>query len=117
MTLLHVFVFSLSFALYKACPSGWATHGDMCYHFSRDVESWPGAVIMCQIMGGTLVEIETLQENVYLQAQLKGFNSSKYFWIALSDVVEEGSWNWMVSKTQPEFINWASTEPNNYNKG
>lgn len=28
-----------------ACPDGWLSHGENCYHFSHDRETFPGAKV------------------------------------------------------------------------
>ncbi|XP_053374323.1 perlucin-like protein [Mercenaria mercenaria] len=96
------------------CPNGWTRHGPTCYHFSHDTEDWPGALIMCERMGGNLVEVDGADEDKYLVSQVKVFNQA--YWIGLSDVMEEGSWIWMVSKNPIEsgsYSNWSPGEPDN----
>ena len=43
------------------------------------------------------------------------FNTEAY-WIGLSDVMEEGSWVWMISNTPIEsgvYTNWSPGQPDN----
>jgi hypothetical protein len=30
------------------CPPGWVKHEQSCYHFSHDIETWPGAYVSYQ---------------------------------------------------------------------
>ncbi|XP_045207888.2 CD209 antigen-like protein A [Mercenaria mercenaria] len=97
-----------------SCPDGWTSHGAKCYHFSHDEESLPVAALVCQQMGGTLAEIETAEENVYLTSEVKLLKN--YFWIGLTDVQEEGVWRWYTSKrllTSTGFSSWAPGRPDN----
>ncbi|KAL4222469.1 C-type lectin (CTL) or carbohydrate-recognition domain (CRD) [Mactra antiquata] len=95
----------------STCPNGWTRHNDSCYLFSHDKEDWPGATVMCKLMGGDLVEIQTEAEAKYLSQQVKLYNES--YWIALSDASEEGSWQWMISKDPVTYTNWAPGQPDN----
>ncbi|XP_045207896.2 C-type lectin domain family 4 member M-like [Mercenaria mercenaria] len=100
----------------SSCPNGWTRHDASCYHFSHDTESMPVAAIVCQQMGGLLAEIESPEEGGFLSAQAKSLNHD--FWIALSDIQEEGIWLWYGSKTPlatTGYKNWANHEPDNYN--
>ncbi|KAL4223856.1 hypothetical protein ACF0H5_017320 [Mactra antiquata] len=95
-----------------ACPNGWMRHGQMCYHFSNEVENWASAKVICEAMKGQLVEIETAEENYFLGQQAK-LNNHRNYWIALSDVIEEGIWVWMNTLTPVQFTQWHRNEPNN----
>ncbi|XP_060566253.1 hepatic lectin-like [Ruditapes philippinarum] len=94
--------------------SGWLRHGNKCYHFSHDKESWINALNMCKLFGGNLVEVETATENSYIAAivKLRGLE----YWIGLTDVFEEGIWLWISNKNQLSdsgYVNWRHGEPNN----
>nr|ANG56319.1 C-type lectin [Meretrix meretrix] len=96
------------------CPNGWLRHESSCYHFSHDTEDWPGAVVMCEKMGGNLLEIDGPLEGQYITSQVKLFN--KAYWIGLSDVMEEGTWMWMGSNNPLEpgsYSNWLPGQPSN----
>ncbi|XP_053381172.1 low affinity immunoglobulin epsilon Fc receptor-like [Mercenaria mercenaria] len=98
----------------KGCPSGWLRHENKCYHFSHDTETWLGAIDMCSLLGGKLVEIETATENSYLAANAKLFKL--VYWVGLTDVQEENIWVWIKSKAKladTGFSSWAPNEPNN----
>lgn len=43
-SLLFVHSLSSGFAV-CSCPDGWLTHGETCYHFSHDRETFPGAKV------------------------------------------------------------------------
>ncbi|XP_045209428.1 perlucin-like protein [Mercenaria mercenaria] len=105
---------SLVYSVHASCPSGWLRHNNTCYHFSHDTEAWSNAVAMCHMLDGKLVEIETADENAFLASMSMRFN--KNYWIALSDIQEEGIWVWMESKkplSQIRFSHWHSGQPDN----
>ncbi|XP_060573179.1 perlucin-like protein [Ruditapes philippinarum] len=105
---------SLFWSLDASCPSGWMRHNNACYHFSHDLEDWSSAMNMCHILGGTLVEIETAAENAFLASMAINFNEN--YWIALSDIQEEGVWVWMETNTpmsQTGYSNWMPGAPDN----
>ncbi|XP_060573178.1 perlucin-like protein [Ruditapes philippinarum] len=106
---------SLSWRLHASTsPNGWMRHDKSCYHFSHDQEDWPNAMTMCHILGGKLVEIESAAENAFLISMATRFN--KNYWIALSDIQEEGVWVWMETKnpiSETEFSYWHPGEPDN----
>lgn len=91
------------------------THGTTCYHFSHDTENWIGALQFCRELNGQLVEINDAQTNSFIEAQVKLRNVN--FWIALSDVEEEGTWTWMNSDTpltSQSFNDWFPGQPDNF---
>ncbi|XP_060597514.1 perlucin-like protein [Ruditapes philippinarum] len=77
------------------CPTGFVTHGASCYHFSHDTESWIGAMNTCRELDSHLVEINDESENKFLELSAKLLKT--VYWIALSDIREEGTWVWMNS--------------------
>ncbi|KAL4223837.1 CD209 antigen-like protein [Mactra antiquata] len=94
-----------------SCLDGWLKHGGTCYHFSSTQMDWSGAKVMCEAMTGQLVEIDTTDENYYLGQHVK--STGRSYWIALTDITEEGIWMWMNSHTKPSFYTWEPNEPNN----
>ncbi|XP_045191035.2 perlucin-like protein [Mercenaria mercenaria] len=117
-----IFCLTILSACYTAgvscCSVGWEAHGDSCYHFSHDSETWTGAWDFCRILKGKLVEINSPQENIYLESQAKRLN--KTFWIGLTDILQDGTFVWMDSSTpltSSGFSDWAPGEPNNFVQG
>ncbi|XP_053381171.1 low affinity immunoglobulin epsilon Fc receptor-like [Mercenaria mercenaria] len=104
----------LGLAVSNNCPNEWIHYDTSCYHFSHDTESMPVADLVCQHMGGHLVEIETAAENAYLAAKANGLKAQ--FWTGLSDIQQESVWVWYGSErplSSTGFQNWAPNEPNN----
>ncbi|KAL3861561.1 hypothetical protein ACJMK2_007589 [Sinanodonta woodiana] len=94
-----------------SCPAAWIQHGDSCYHFSHDKESWGEAFTFCKILGGYLVEIGTEGEAKYIENQVNMFNDK--YWVGASDVLVEGEYIWMTSMTNVSYANWGPGQPDN----
>merc|ERR1712179_152536 len=83
------------------CPQRWHAFGNKCYFASHDAEDWPGAMTLCRFLGGELVEIESVEERMFL-VNLTRHNkdhSKSGFWIGLNDIEREGTWVWVQDKT------------------
>ncbi|XP_045209767.2 perlucin-like protein [Mercenaria mercenaria] len=107
-------ILQVSLSSVSSCPNGWIRHGNSCYHFSHDLEPWTGALAMCHVMGGKLLEIESAAENAYIATVTSSRNHA--YWTGLSDIQEEGIWIWMESNLKLSsnvYTNWSSGEPNN----
>ncbi|XP_052812435.1 perlucin-like protein [Mya arenaria] len=94
------------------CRSGWLSHANSCYFFSRDTQTWILAKMYCEAFRGHLVEIETVFENSFIQHQINNLNKS--FWIGASDVEVEGEWRWVGTDTTMSFTHWRLNEPDSY---
>ncbi|KAH3713081.1 C-type lectin domain family 17, member A-like isoform X2 [Dreissena polymorpha] len=96
------------------CPDGFLTHGEKCYHFSHDTETYSGARAICSedLGNGYLVEIDSMEENNFLAGEAKRLN--QYYRIGLNDLAEEGQWVWSHSLRHAEFTKWTPGEPDNW---
>eukprot|EP00929_Paragymnodinium_shiwhaense_P072586 TRINITY_DN36843_c0_g1_i3.p1 TRINITY_DN36843_c0_g1~~TRINITY_DN36843_c0_g1_i3.p1 ORF type:complete len:834 (-),score=57.36 TRINITY_DN36843_c0_g1_i3:149-2650(-) len=105
-----------SVVLYSVCEStgtipGWRQFGTKVYkaELSKPL-TFMEALAACQEMGGTLVTIDSEDENSFLK-QLVGDNMA---WIGLSltDNGEEGvAWSWAGGRRLQGYANWAEKEP------
>merc|ERR1711962_863096 len=59
--------------------------------FSEDTKSWDDATGFCELLGGNLVEIRSMEMNycILLHAQLKGLHAYRY-WHSGNDIDNEG---------------------------
>ncbi|KAL3883520.1 hypothetical protein ACJMK2_029776 [Sinanodonta woodiana] len=92
------------------CSTGWTRHERSCYHFSHDKEEWPSAQFFCNTLGGYLAEVQDGAEASFLENQVNLLQSTDtQFWIGGSDVLVEGEWVWMTSKTRidPQVLHWG----------
>ncbi|XP_052788248.1 perlucin-like protein [Mya arenaria] len=103
---------SLLEGYYCDCRGGWVKNGHTCYHFSHDTENWIDAKLVCQALQGSLVVIESQQENDFLQNQIQSLNH-EWYWTALSDMEEEHNWGWMGDRKTAlvYYTNWDHGEP------
>ncbi|XP_052778221.1 low affinity immunoglobulin epsilon Fc receptor-like [Mya arenaria] len=112
------FVFFLWLLLFEGfdcdCRDGWVKHGASCYYFSHDTETWIGATQICKALQGSLVTIESQQENDFLTSQIHTLKQ-EWYWIALCNLENEGTWVWMgEGKSTPAvYTTWDHGEPNN----
>ncbi|XP_052788768.1 perlucin-like protein [Mya arenaria] len=99
------------------CRDGWVVHGHTCYHFSHDTENWIDAKLVCQALQGSLVVIESQEENDFLQNQIQSLNHD-WYWTALSDLEEEHNWGWMGDRKTAlvYYTNWDHGEPSSSNQ-
>nr|AXN75969.1 lectin [Sinonovacula constricta] len=100
-----------------ACRDGWMPHGNQCYLFSHDIEPWSNAFDICKILGGFLVEVETAEEDRFLISQIQ--NLGGWYWIGLTDLSEEGTFEWMTSGsrlTSSSYSGWFPGVPDNTNQ-
>ncbi|XP_056001033.1 perlucin-like [Ostrea edulis] len=98
------------------CPSGFVHHGSSCYLFvMNSTSSWIGAANFCKIRHGNLVEIESAEENNFIERELRKLPlpEEKEFWIGASDRIREGEWTWFTTLSPMNFTAWQPGEPNN----
>ncbi|XP_053381833.1 perlucin-like protein [Mercenaria mercenaria] len=92
------------------CPSGWMRHEDSCYHFSHDTEPWMLAQEVCKTFGGTLADITSQKEDVFLQNEVQRLKVNH--WVGGNDLMNEGEWQWINTNEDFSYTNWKVGEPN-----
>merc|ERR1719334_2379709 len=98
-------------------PGGWIPLNYHCYLLSPTKLNWFQAQQFCEDKGGYLAEILSQSEQTNLEALL---NIGKYnnYWIGLSDLAQEGKFQWQHSFTPlGEYKAWCSGEPDNKGSG
>ncbi|XP_045190982.2 perlucin-like [Mercenaria mercenaria] len=94
------------------CPDGFVNHGNSCYHFSHDTETWLDALDACEkLYSAYLAEIEGPDENNFLTNEVNLLRSD--FWIGANDMQVEGEWKWFTSKTDVKYSAWSPGNPSN----
>ncbi|XP_058889912.1 macrophage mannose receptor 1-like [Acipenser ruthenus] len=94
------------------CQDPWRPYDNKCYYISSDVKSWPDARSDCEMRGGDLMSISTVQERTWIRTQI---GVSNIYWIGLNDVVSEGVWEWSDgSPFLEELQNWRPGQPDNW---
>lgn len=79
-------------------------------YYLLSVSTWSDAEAVAQRMGGHLATIRNASENTFVHTV---FGTSKYLWIGINDVAEEGTFTWVSGETST-YTNWASGEPSNH---
>ncbi|MGH0164673.1 UNVERIFIED_CONTAM: hypothetical protein FKN15_047304 [Acipenser sinensis] len=88
------------------CQDPWRPYDNKCYYISSDVKSWPDARSDCEMRGGDLMSISSVQERIGV---------SNIYWIGLNDVASEGVWEWSDgSPFLEELQNWRPGQPDNW---
>ncbi|KAK7503121.1 hypothetical protein BaRGS_00005747 [Batillaria attramentaria] len=94
------------------CKVGWTRFQDSCYVLLREHVPWTSAKIMCEALGGGLLEIHSKAENDFI-TQLARHNGREYLWLGLTDLAHEGKWVWISNGQAPDYNNFLGTAPNN----
>ncbi|XP_061195148.1 C-type lectin 37Db-like [Saccostrea echinata] len=67
----------------------------------------------CKGLSAKLVEIETRDENDFLQHHLQNMMHGHNYWIGLTDAIVENEWLWMSTQQEAHFTNWGLLQPDN----
>ncbi|XP_032025387.1 CD209 antigen isoform X6 [Hylobates moloch] len=99
--------------LCRPCPWEWTFFQGNCYFMSNSQRDWHDSVTACQEVGAQLVVIKSAEEQNFLQ--LQSSRSNRFTWMGLSDLNQEGTWQWVDgSPLSPSFKQyWNRGEPNN----
>nr|XP_022307439.1 perlucin-like protein isoform X1 [Crassostrea virginica] len=95
--------------LTKGCKSGWKAYGGHCYLYIKTPHNWFEAQMKCREFGGTLVQIDSKEENDWLLKTLPKERS----WLDHTDVGTEGTWKLFSTGRSPTFTNWSKGQPDN----
>ncbi|XP_033935303.1 galactose-specific lectin nattectin-like [Pseudochaenichthys georgianus] len=101
----------------KRCPDGWERHGGKCYNFSIIKATWTRSGADCRRTGGDLVQIESSEEQKFLEQTLRCYmtEDEDKFWIGLTDSETEGAWLWTDGSALDRRLDfWSKGEPDNY---
>ncbi|XP_078318954.1 uncharacterized protein LOC111119491 [Crassostrea virginica] len=98
-----------SFKNSVTCKPDWVKFGDNCYHLVRGKKSWMDAFKTCHALGSGLVDVGSSEENSFLHKLANGHQ----VWIAASDSIKEGTWQWFGSNQLLHYTNWDSRQPDN----
>ncbi|XP_034318513.2 perlucin-like protein isoform X1 [Magallana gigas] len=98
------------------CERGWVQFGKKCYKFSHSTATFKDAMVMCNNNGGRLLELQSREEEnwVDLQCRVRGYGFG--VWLGLTDLQREGQYVTMSDAHRPRYSNWMRGEPNNGNR-
>jgi len=68
--------------------------------------TWQEAKLVCELAGGHLACVETIEENVFLIE----FAAKRRGWLGATDEEQEGKWKW-VNGSDSAFKGWSPGEP------
>uniref|UniRef100_A0A8W8NZ14 C-type lectin domain-containing protein n=1 Tax=Magallana gigas TaxID=29159 RepID=A0A8W8NZ14_MAGGI len=81
------------------------------YWVGKDLATWHGAEVICSNIGANLVEIESPEEEDFIQSLV--FNLTESVWLGATDIAEEGTWLSAEKNTTLTYENWYPGQPNN----
>ncbi|GFT23252.1 macrophage mannose receptor 1 [Nephila pilipes] len=94
------------------CKKGWYAHRDRCYLpvglTEKDKANWTDASQICQHLGGYLVSIRNVEDQVYLAYLMQSLKDD--VWIGFHDTLLSGRYYW-VDNSDVRYTNWAPGEP------
>ena len=91
------------------CDPGWSYFNGYCYFTSETCTNWTNALQKCHGDNSVLIDVNTNEENVYIQHRHNGDKS----WLGLNDRSTEGDFTW-VDHEHGNFTAWAKNQPNNF---
>uniref|UniRef100_A0A3Q3GFB5 Galactose-specific lectin nattectin-like n=1 Tax=Labrus bergylta TaxID=56723 RepID=A0A3Q3GFB5_9LABR len=96
----------------KACPDGWAKHGERCYMFFNDKKTWCEAESHCVEQGGNLFSLHTPEDADFVRnVVLSATGARTATWLGSHD----SNNCWLNSDgSKFDFQAWGPGEPNNY---
>ncbi|XP_063411536.1 brevican core protein-like [Mytilus trossulus] len=97
------------------CPETVAFFRGSKYIFKCNTATWSNSEANCNVLGGHLTSVETVDENTFLLDVItlmlnKQLIKKAYFWIGLTDNTDEMSYKWLSG--QPlNYSNWYQGPP------
>jgi hypothetical protein len=90
-------------------PEDATMFGDHAYSASSATTGWNEAKLMCELAGGHLVYIESMEEWNFMMKLATG----PRYWIGATDQEEQGNWRWLNGGAL-EFKAWGRGQPDNH---
>ncbi|KAK6483312.1 C-type lectin domain family 4 member A-like [Huso huso] len=94
------------------CSTNWVRFSGKCYFFSPDTMSWYSSRDDCKLQGGSLVIIESREEQDFLLKRMKRVPGTAwdYYWIGLYSFNSGEQWRW-VDRTALQEGYWRRGQP------
>ena len=106
---MHFFFVSLR-VFVDFCENGWSGLGGYCYEYNEKNRNWVSANAACRSSGGFLVDIQSQEENEFVQKLIT--DGTRQTLIGYRDVIRENRFIWDRTGTPGNFTNWNKGEPN-----
>ncbi|XP_062585891.1 C-type lectin domain family 17, member A-like [Saccostrea cucullata] len=94
----------------EACWPGWFPFAGHCYQLHTEGAPFEDAVIRCQTEGAYLVEVDSVEENMWITEE---FGDYAWIWLGFNDREMEGTFKWTRPGSHVVFTNWRPGEPSN----
>merc|ERR1712126_126252 len=94
----------------SACEYPWVQIGpnSKCYLVTHEKVTWYEGDMLCKQSGGMLAEPRSAAETELIDQFCL---SDGYYWIGLTDLVEEGTFLWDSDYSVPDYTNWNPGHP------
>jgi len=80
--------------------------------------TWQVAESFCQDIGGQLATLDSEEKQRSIASFIDDNEGYTYmYWIGLTDIDTEGSWQWSTGSPMGSYSNWDDGEPNNWEGG
>ncbi|KAL3831503.1 hypothetical protein ACJMK2_023244 [Sinanodonta woodiana] len=101
----------------RTCPALFEKHGNSCYFSVPIAETWLNAKLICHLLDADLLKMDNQNEENVVAGVIKRSkaNSYPYLWIDGTDLMIEGTFQWLRTNGQPEklgYNGWSKGEPN-----
>lgn len=96
-----------------SCPKDWLQNNSQCYYFSVVKSSWKQSREDCKLNGSYLVNILDRQEQDFIT----GNRGRHLYWIGLTDIHKEGTWNWLDGSALQKDRFWRCDQPDDKGEG
>jgi hypothetical protein len=90
-------------------PGELVGNAGQCYLFGAEAASWAAASAACTDWGGTLVRIDSPEEEDLINQNTVGDS-----WIGLNDLETEGEMRWGEGGALATFTDWAPNQPDDF---
>ncbi|XP_075129095.1 hepatic lectin-like [Leptodactylus fuscus] len=98
----------------KTCEAGWKKFDTSCYYLTIVKDEWSKTRSTCLAKEADLAVVTSDREQIFLSSY-SGASSSKWYWIGLHDMEDEGTWIWVDGTNfETSYKHWKKGEPNNY---
>ena len=104
--------FCMTSSVDAAVPNNASKYKGHYYKVYNRSLNWHDAKNYCENMGGHLVTITSLNEQIFIYDLLEENGNKNCYWLG-GRKNAEGVWHW-ITHEQPAYVNWAKDQPDNF---
>ncbi|RWS19223.1 low affinity immunoglobulin epsilon Fc receptor-like protein, partial [Leptotrombidium deliense] len=95
----------------NACPDGWTSFKSKCYLKSDEKLTHKASLIYCQSLNGTLLSIQSAEENEFVKKFIN-LTTTNYYWLSAKKVATMSKEFYWIDGSSLNYSNWNKGEPN-----